>query len=398
MRRRGWVTIAVTMLMTTSAPLIAQQQASTPIYRLFLTDGTSLASFGEWARLDDRVVFSMPLSVSATPDLHLVSIPTDRVDWEKTDRYTAAARASHYALTRGDADFAKLSATIAHTLNEVALEKDPQQRLTIAERARRTLADWPASHFGYRDRDVREIIGMLDEIIAEMRAAAGLSRFDFALTASMAPQTPEALLPPPDRMDTIEQLMAVAAMTETPAERVSVLQTVVSLLDRAVGALPTAWAAAIRRTASGHLAEEQRIDRAYSKVRTRTLETATRLAAGADVRGLERLRSSLTPRDAALVKRRPSEMAALVATVDAQLDAARRLRLARDQWQLRAAGQQAYRRALAGPLETLTGASANLEDIRVMAGPAPRALTRLSARLSGGSARLERLVPPAELQ
>jgi hypothetical protein len=34
------------------------------IFRLFLTEGTSLVSYGEPARVGDRVVFSMPTSAS----------------------------------------------------------------------------------------------------------------------------------------------------------------------------------------------------------------------------------------------------------------------------------------------------------------------------------------------
>ena len=35
-----------------------------PLFRVFLKDGTSLVSYGEMARVDDRVVFSMPTSAS----------------------------------------------------------------------------------------------------------------------------------------------------------------------------------------------------------------------------------------------------------------------------------------------------------------------------------------------
>src|SRR5262245_49418235 len=67
------------------------------LHRVFLDDGTSLASFGEPAQLGDRVVFSMPTAASATePHLHLVTIPASRVDWNRTNSYAESVRAAQY--------------------------------------------------------------------------------------------------------------------------------------------------------------------------------------------------------------------------------------------------------------------------------------------------------------
>ena len=49
------------------------------LFRVFMKDGASLISYGECARVGDRVVFSMPTSASPdAPQLHLVNIPIDR--------------------------------------------------------------------------------------------------------------------------------------------------------------------------------------------------------------------------------------------------------------------------------------------------------------------------------
>jgi hypothetical protein len=398
MRPGRWTTLACLWVTALPAPALADEPVGAGIYRVFLTDGTALASYGEWTRLDDRVVFSMPLSTAEAPDLHLVSLPAARVDWSRTERYARTARASHYAATRGEADFARLSATVAQTLNEVAQQPDPQKRLQVAERARRAMAEWPGNYFGYRAHEVREILGMLDEVIAELRAAAGLSRFDLALRTSALPESAETLLPAPAQSEIVDQLMKVAALADNPAERTSILRTVLALLDRAIGTLPETWAAAVRKTALGTIAEDQRIDAEYGALRTRTVGLATRLAARADVHGLERLRAQAVKDDATLGSRRPGETAALLATIDVNLDAARRLRLAHDQWRLRADGYRAYRRDLGRPLETLASASASLEDIRQLAGPEPQSLRQLDARIARESKRFERVVPPAELQ
>jgi hypothetical protein len=63
-----------------------------PLFRIFLKDGTSLVSYGELARVEDRVVFSMPTSaVASNPQLHLITISAERVDWPRTVNYAESA-------------------------------------------------------------------------------------------------------------------------------------------------------------------------------------------------------------------------------------------------------------------------------------------------------------------
>src|SRR3954464_3120514 len=45
------------------------------LLRVFLTDGTSLVSYGEPARVNERVVFLMPTTTAPNPPLHLVNLP-----------------------------------------------------------------------------------------------------------------------------------------------------------------------------------------------------------------------------------------------------------------------------------------------------------------------------------
>ena len=81
----------VLMLGCHAASAWAQAPTAQPdvvLYRVFLRDGTILLSYGEYARVSDRVVVSLPIGAqtdAATPSIHLVSIPSDTVDWEKTD-------------------------------------------------------------------------------------------------------------------------------------------------------------------------------------------------------------------------------------------------------------------------------------------------------------------------
>src|SRR5437764_13236232 len=109
--------------------------ADDPMLRVFLRDGTSLVSYGEPARVGDRVVFSMPTSAVPNPPLHLVNLPAERVDWDRTERYSSAARQSHYINTQAELDFAALSNHLAQTLSDVAATTDPARRLSIVESA-----------------------------------------------------------------------------------------------------------------------------------------------------------------------------------------------------------------------------------------------------------------------
>jgi hypothetical protein len=392
--RSTWIAVMLVL----GCALGAAAQPANQLYRVFLTDGSTLASFGEWARVEDRVVFSMPLTPGAGPgELHLVSLPLSHVDLPRSEQYADAVRASNYAATRGEADFAHLSSTVAHTLNEVSAMKDPRQRLAAAERARRELADWPANHFGYRAAEVREIIGVLDEVISGLRASAGGRGFEFALSANTEAPPPTHLLSAPTHQEIAQQLMTAARLVDSPAEKVSLLQSLVGLLDRAVGYLPDAIAVALRGSALGEIAEEQRIQSLYDNLRTTTLSDAARYAERADVRSLERLRQQLRQRDAQLGGRRPDHIAGVLATLETHLDAAHRLRLAHDQWLLAEPSMRAYRSSTLPYIQSLINMQQSLDDIKLLAGPEPQKLAPLARLLDRNSRRLALVEPPTQL-
>jgi hypothetical protein len=116
------------------AAAAAQPAASRVLFRVFLSDGRVLSSYGEWARVEDRVIFSMPAQLTRDPiELHLVSIPSRHVDWPRTESYAASVRAAAYAATRGEADFARFSSEVASTLNEVAKISDPAPPMPLTD-------------------------------------------------------------------------------------------------------------------------------------------------------------------------------------------------------------------------------------------------------------------------
>jgi len=374
----------------------AAQGAAAPLLRVFLTDGTALTSFGEWARMDDRVVFSLPLSTDATPDLQLVTLAASRVDWPRTERYAATVRAVHYASTRGEDDYAVFSNQVAAALTGIAREPDPARRLAMAEQTRKAMADWPGEHHGYRAADVQQMLTLIDEVVGELRAAAGQDSFELGLVASTPAPTAESLLPPPTTAELAEQLLAASNHAE-PVDRASLLQRLVQFIDRAATLLPASWASAVRTTALGTLAEERVADAAYARLSVATLAASTRFAQAADVRGIERVRARALKDDLALGRRRPEAMAAILAALDADAETARRLRLARDQWRLREPEYRSYRRAVQPALRELQRAVPPLEDIRQQAGPSPGTLKRVMARFFKARPAVKGTTPPEAL-
>jgi len=159
-------------------------QAEEPAFRIFLTDGTSLVSYGEYARVGDRLVFSAPIGTGQGARLQLITLPVASVDLARTESYFYSVRYHRYATTRGEADYARLSAEVAGAIDRMAKTYDVERRLEIAEAARRAVAEWPRSHFGYRSNDIRQIAALLDEAISELRAATGGREFEIELVAA----------------------------------------------------------------------------------------------------------------------------------------------------------------------------------------------------------------------
>jgi hypothetical protein len=89
-------------------------------------------------------------------------------------------------------------------------------------------------------------------------------------------------------------------------------------------------------------------------------------------------------------------MASLLAMLDGKLDAARRLRLARDAWAARSALLRSYRASLAQPLSLMRLSRAALDEIRRLAGPSRARLTRLAARTDAAGKLMAVLAAPAE--
>lgn len=376
----------------------ARTHAAGPVlFRIFLNDGGTLVSYGEYARVGDRVVFSVPLGDAlADPKVQVLTIHESIVDWARTERYAAAVRARHYAETRGEQDFALLTGQVTIALNDIALTADPKRRLAMAEEARRNLAAWPSANYGYKANDVAQLVSIFDDVIAEMKVEAGQGEFDLSLVAMTEPPPSVELLPPPDVRGSFEIAFRSAMLAAEPAERTALLKTLSESIAYAPSA--AAWAAPLRAEINAALASELKTDKAYSSLTGSMLKAAAALGARADVQGLQGLIARALRADESLGRKRSGEMSALLAALDLKLDEARKLRLAHDAWALRAAEIREYREKISAPLERLAQFRKWLESIRELAGPDPKYLRPLDDRARLAHLELMAVAPPAEAQ
>src|SRR5918993_709242 len=344
--------------------------ADVALYRVFLHDGTTLLSYGEYARVSDRVVVSLPLggsSNAATPALHLVSIPSDTVDWEKTDAYADSVRAARYGATRGPDDFALLSEAVSRALSDIALTADPARKIAMAAEARQNVTRWAAEHYGFRAERVAQMASLFDDVISETQTAAGMKNFDLSLVANTAAPPWVPLLPEPSLQESVEQAVRAAAMAPEATERTSLLRAIERVL--ASGSAADGWMGPMRVRVGSALATEERATSGYEAMTRDVLNAADRYAARADVTGVERVIRRALSEDDRLGQRRPQEMASLLALLDSRLDAARRLRLARGSWAGRSEPLRRYHASLTQPLSLMRLARAPLDEIRRLAGP-----------------------------
>ena len=367
------------------------------LFRLYLTDGTSVVSYGEFARVGESVVFSMVIGGAEQPRLHATTLPASVVDWTRTDLHAASTRYQWYAQSRGDEDFTRLSNEVAGVLNAVVQSPDRGRALEMAQRARTTLIEWSRARYGYRQKEVGEIVSILDEAISTLRAAAG-GAFEVALVTTTTLDPPlEPLAAMPSVREQVDQAFLVATLTG-PAERVAILQATLQLIAEAGAVIPRAEIVSLRRLAETRIRAEQAIDTRYGAMARRLMNEANRGAARAQAADVQRVLDRIPREDAKLGRQRPEVVQALHASVQAQLDAARHLRLRRDQWMIRRALYVEYQRSVGGQLLQLVRAQPALEAIRRVDGPGPELLVTLKARLQGGAERLSRIEPPADLR
>jgi hypothetical protein len=392
------VCLAAFAALAFARPAAAAGDGSAPSYRIFLTDGTALVSFGEFARANGRIVFTMPIGAPANPDvLQVVTLPDTVIDWDRTDRYADAVRHQHYASTRGEEDYAALTGAVARALGDMAFAPDSSAKLAIAADIRRQLLEWPASHLAYRSGDVRELTAMVEEAISDIRAGSGQRTFDLSLVAMIEPPA-EALLPEPTVEDSIDLASAAARMTEGRRERLSLQESIVAVLDRRKAGLPRAWHSATRKALVSNLKREATLDLEYAALTAETLSSAAGFSRRADVAALERLAADVQKEDARLGYQRPEDMQTLLASLAVQMEQARAARLAIEQWERRKSTFGPYRKSIDASLGRFSDVVADVAAVRQMSGLDAKRLSKTDKRISAIEVGLIPLSPPADLR
>jgi hypothetical protein len=385
----GLPTLAsMTVLLLCAAVAGAQPVAATSAttYRVFLTSGEPLPSYGEPVFVDDRVIFNLLVGAAdGTHEVQLVSLPVSGVDRDRTTRYGHAMRASHYASTRGETDYAALTAEVARVLDQLTAINDPRRRLALAEGARRQLLAWSEEHYQYRADDIRELARLFDDVIAELKIAAGESGVVFELVSRSAPLEP--LLPPPTIRETVALALTAARYADIGAERVDILRRASVVAARMDDA-------AVRETLSATLEEEVKAGTAYASLISAMRARADAARRRGDVEGLERLTRELERQDRQLGQRRPAEVREFNAHLSATLEATRAFRVALDAHTRQIAGLRRYADGVNPLLDRFDQFVPVLSALRGMRGLTTEQLSTMDADVLRLGRDLDRVRPP----
>lgn len=356
-------------------------------YRIFLASGEPLPSYGEPVLVGDRVIFNLLVGdTGGSPDVQLVSLPSSGIDLDRTERYSHAMRATHYAATRGEADYAAMTAEVARVLDQLTAVTDVKRRLALAEGARAQLLSWSEAHYQYRSDDIRELALLFEDVIAELRRGAGEAGVSIELFARPAPL--EALLPAPTSAEALALALSAARTADIGAERVGIL-------ERAAAAAGRQGAEDVERTITQVLAEEVKAGSAYGALMAALQARADAARRRGDVAAVERLAAELVRRDRQLGQRRPAEVREFNARLTSTLEATRSFRAALDAYTRQLASMRRYDGRVRPLLARFERLEAPLTTLREMRGITPSQLGIADAELLRLTQELATVNPPA---
>ena len=361
-------------------------------HRVFLRDGQAVPSLGEAVIVDGRVVFTLLVSGTAgRSELQLMSLPASSVDVDRTNRYAESMRAALYAATRGEADYAAVTEEVQRALEHLKGVEDPRKRLELAEEARRRLITWSEGHFRYRAGDIRELLSLFDEVIAELRVAAGETQVSIDLRSGPADPVHERIVAAPPLRESIALALSAARAADVSEDRMAVLRSLTRLLDR------EGTAEDVRITVSEELKAELAAEGAYVSLSSDAIAAADTAMKKGDVEGVSAVRATVLARDRALGERRPQQIAALLATLEAKLEATRTHRLALEHYAYVRRDLFAYEQRIRPALSTLEGLKSVIVFIRDMKSMAFERLERANKRLQWLATDLATIKPPPDL-
>jgi hypothetical protein len=379
---------ALIVLATSPCGLFAQSPATDAVYRVFLKTREALPSYGEPAVVGDRVVFNLIVgAITDAPAMQLVNLPVARVDLPRTLRYQETKRAAFYGATLGEAEYAAMTAEVARALDQLATVPDPQQRLALAEEARRRLLDWSNAHFLYRASDIRELAGLFDDVINQLRLAAGQPALTLELVAN--PPARERLLSAPTRRESVTLALAAARVDDIPEERIGIL--------RLAQAPARAESAQLARIVTSRLAVEVRAGSAYASLTAALLSRADTARKRGDVAAVQRLQQELVRRDRSLGRQRPLEVKALATQLQETLQATKAFRRALDDYARQRTSIRAYNVKVRPILSGIAASTPMLNAVRELHPATRQQLASAELRLRALQQRTQALRPPRSL-
>jgi hypothetical protein len=269
-----------------------------PIFRVFLKNGTALVCWGEYARVGDRLVLTVPIGQGTRTAYEFVSLPVSRVDMDKTERYAEAVRAAQFASSRGQAEYAELSERLAKQLASISSLPDPKERLATADRARQDLIDWAETSHGYHATDVQQMLQLFDSAIVDLRVAAGESRFSINLSAAPMPLPPVTLRAAPTSRETIDLAVKAAMAADSDDIRRALLRRVQSAV--ATLAATDARNVKFKETVDRAMVAAVRIDGSYRRLDADIRRMASAAVDRGDVLAFDALRRRVLRTDGLL--------------------------------------------------------------------------------------------------
>lgn len=380
--------VAALLVLLTVNRASAQVSAGAPTYRVFLKDGPPLASYGDTARVGDRVIFNLPMiGADGQITLQLISLDAAVVDLERTDRYAETMRAAYYASTRGERDYLEMTEALTAELGRLSTVTDAAQQLAAAERLRAELLSWSSSHFYYRAGDIDRFVGLFGDIISQLRAATGSGGFALDLSAGHSAPAREPVLPAPAPSESIALALVAARAADISEERIAVLRAALG-----VAADPT-----LRREAGAELERELRIEQQYAALARDFRSRAAEAVKRGSVLGVERLRSELLVKDRTLGGRRPQTIRSLTGELDDALERTRAYRSARDRYNTMLRALLAYERRVRPALSAFDAFTPLLERVRDAGGAAFEPTVNAEARLRQLQFDAGGIVPPDDV-
>jgi hypothetical protein len=363
-----------------------------PVFRVFLNDGHALPSYGEYAVLNDRVVFTLVIgSGGLSTQYQLMSLPLTAVDLERTTRYRDAVRAARYAATRGETDYTEMTAEVSRSLDQLSKIEDPKARLAAAEEAKRRLLAWSEQNYHYRAKDIQELAAQFDEVIAQLRVSAGEPRISMSFVAGAPIAPPEPIKRAPTLRESIELALAAVAASDVSTDRAAILHAAQGASAELVGSDDVASAVSRRIT------EEQDADRAFMAFRNDAITRAQTAQSRGDVTTAANIRREAEVNAAPAATGRAEELRGLLLDLDVIVNRTREHREALDRYAAMRPQLLAYEKSLRPVLSSLDSTTAVLNAIHDMKGPEVSKLERASTVLAKLGPKLDALQPPEGL-